>query len=301
MACNCNGNQKKPSIDNSNNNVDGDNAKEYLCKCCDDKIKAKFGLAWVASFPNCPYNEPLGWQVEFSGTAADVESKCQQIIDWVNAPPLQDNTISELKSETAESTSPCSCYPQQDMNNNNYYNEQFQNNYYPDYYRNESGGCTCQNRDIYCTRCKTCKVLPEVPYKVDPTPPDIIKLCPPKIKETTCKCTPGINNLTSVKSVSCDPKCSQGILRKCKSHPVSKSSIRSEYLPKEAQDNCCQCNTIHSADYISKSPTNASKISNYYDGNAQVVDKYESVTSTDPVMASFTSANDVEIVSLTDN
>lgn len=82
-----------------NNRDNKKGPKERLCKCCDDKIKGKFGLAWIADYPNCTYSEPLGWQVEFTGTATEVAAKCNQIISWVNAPPLENNERTELEDE----------------------------------------------------------------------------------------------------------------------------------------------------------------------------------------------------------
>lgn len=294
MACNCSGSQKTSGDDG--------NEKEYLCKCCDDKNIGTFGLAWVATYPNCPYKEPLGWQVQFSGTAIEVESKCKKIIDWVNAPPLTDTKVSNLKNEMPDNTKKCSCCPQQNTNNN--YNDQYQNDYYADYSGN--GCCTCgRNRDTCCAKCKRCVIQPDAQCKLDFTPPDIIKLCPPRNnKDNNCPCTCGINNFMSVKTVNCDPKCPQGILRKCKSHPVTKRCITCRDLRDNAQDNGCQCNTIRSEAYINESPLKETKTTSYnYVGTLQQSDnRITSTLTTDMIMTdNYNSANDVEIVSLNDN
>lgn len=60
------------------------------CFQCDyePKVKGRFGLAWVSESPECPYPEPVGWQVEFHDTPSKVEQKCQEMVRWINCPPL---------------------------------------------------------------------------------------------------------------------------------------------------------------------------------------------------------------------
>ncbi|KAF5289118.1 hypothetical protein FQA39_LY15220 [Lamprigera yunnana] len=66
------------------------------CSCCrcPQKIKGKFGLAWVIETPNRVCS-PDGWQVEFTDTPSEVLKKCQNMLMWVNSPPLECNCSTE--------------------------------------------------------------------------------------------------------------------------------------------------------------------------------------------------------------
>lgn len=52
------------------------------------RVKGRFGLAWVSESPECPFPEPIGWQVEFHDTPSKVEQKCKEMVRWINCPPL---------------------------------------------------------------------------------------------------------------------------------------------------------------------------------------------------------------------
>lgn len=240
MACTCYGKRNDAELSgNVENNQDGE---ERLCSCCDSKAVGKFGLAWVVDFPNSPYSEPLGWQVELSGTAEEVTAKCNEIINWVSAPPLPQNQLDALKPEPPN---PCRCCKPSNNRNMNI-------DPYSDYYNNNNvnqAQCNCpmcQTRNQnYCTRCQRCKAKPPVEsISVNPTPPDIFKTSQSNIQDNRCSCSRGSNCNMFVKSVNCDPKCSQGILRKCKSYPVAKRNVRNcsrITFSTTAQDNTCQC------------------------------------------------------------
>lgn len=60
------------------------------CSClpAPDKVHGRFGIAWVTDSPNCTDEDPTGWQVEFYDTPSRVCQKCQDMVDWVNNPPL---------------------------------------------------------------------------------------------------------------------------------------------------------------------------------------------------------------------
>ncbi|KAF5274137.1 hypothetical protein FQR65_LT04535 [Abscondita terminalis] len=56
--------------------------------CCSDKVCAKFSVSWNLEGPGC-ISESSGWQVEFTDAPGVVHEKCQNMVDWVCAPPLQ--------------------------------------------------------------------------------------------------------------------------------------------------------------------------------------------------------------------
>lgn len=241
MACNCCGNNIDAELGGRKETADEN--EQLLCQCCNETVRGKFGLAWVACYPNCPYTEPLGWQVEFSGTAADVAAKCNDIIKWVNEPPLpNDKEIKELKEETEKRSAlgmnqkqssvnnqqTCQCYSQRNLNNTNLYEQQelYNKSSYGNF--DNSFQCSCPNcmkeKNSFCTKCKRCPVKPSKEFTLYQDPPDIIKLCPPTTKnENCCKCESSRStNYTPSKFFNCNPNCPQ----KSKSHSNTKARVQ---------------------------------------------------------------------------
>lgn len=74
--------------------------KEHRCKCKKSKkATGRFGVAWISETPACCYSDPFGWQVEFVDTPSKVEQRCQEMVKWVNSPPLPKEEAIEKKSK----------------------------------------------------------------------------------------------------------------------------------------------------------------------------------------------------------
>lgn len=72
--------------------------KEHHCKCKKQKkAVGRFGVAWISETPACCYSDPFGWQVEFVDTPSNVEQRCQEMVKWVNSPPLPREEAIEKK------------------------------------------------------------------------------------------------------------------------------------------------------------------------------------------------------------
>lgn len=244
---------------------DDSNSDNELCCCCNNQVKAKFGLAWIAELPNCTCREPLGWQVEFIGTPSNVKLKCDEMVAWVNCPPLPNKDILPLKcicNQQNEGNKKCCCNTQTSFGDScccsppptccncstkkkscNCDKQQNSQTCPECCCQKPKTQCCCCDKKKVCKKCKQCKPSeePSENYKFYCCPPDILSMCPPQPQKCPgcefccnnapqdCRC----NNVSQdcrcniVSPAFCNP-CTKTNIKRSKSQPISCPALLSD-------------------------------------------------------------------------
>lgn len=207
--------------------------------------------------------------------------------------------MTELRDGAENPENTCNCQPfvERKYNESSCYDTYNSTNNYENDFSCCCANCKKTENNYYCTKCKKCPVKAPGNVAMNPNPPDIIKLCPPRKQECCCKCESNYNN-ELVNYTNSDKKCPQGFLQKSKSYPTTKTT-----------ETCCKCSQYDSSLNVKKEEKEIQYSSSSYCDCPQ--NKLEQPNSTfththededNPGIDSiYLSANEIEIVSLPDN
>lgn len=70
--------------------------------------KGKFVVAWLIQTPTRKQSVPCGWQLEFEDSPRNVEARCEQMVEWINCPPVEMGDLSKFRDDQLSCCSSCS-------------------------------------------------------------------------------------------------------------------------------------------------------------------------------------------------